>query len=95
MALIPILAHDAQDESLLSATNPQGRTCLPLNSPLDTINQKVFDRAIDNGWLQFIDVAPMPAPQGGIMMVRVFRITKSGQGRLNELRERKRIDATH
>lgn len=89
--IIPLLGHDAADESLLGSANHANRIACPLNAVMDPQSQRVLDRAIDADWLRFVDVCPMPSDKGAVL-VRVFMVTKAGLGRLSEIRERRKLN---
>ena len=86
-----IIGTDAEDEKFLGAIRlPERIIGIPLDAKVAPAELKLLDRCLKAGWLQFLDVRLGPM-NGQMVLARVFYLTDSGLGRLNEIREKKKI----
>lgn len=58
-----------------------------------------FQKALETGWVRLWDLQPVltnpmavPGPSNPPLLCRIFKITNSGQDRLQEIRRKKQID---
>lgn len=83
-----IISDDEADFRLLSVADRKRKFVVQLGHVLESEFQCALDRGIDNNWFILLDVTTAIDLPGKIF--RVFRLTASGERRLNELAARER-----
>lgn len=83
--LTRVMLNDEADWRLLSLANEKGKFAIPFGLAPAPELQAALERGIDREWFTLVDVGTVSALPGVLM--RVFRLTRSGRERLADLKQ--------
>lgn len=79
------IGPDEAEWIILKMANETGKFASPVGEALPQKVQDAFERGIDNRWWDLVDVTPIQALAGQMLITRVFKLTEAGTERRGEL----------